>query len=117
MIKLDLIGNLGFDCRVSTMNDGKTVLNFSVALNNGKDGNGNQRPVVWVNCSLWYDKGKEAKLEPYLLKGTKVYVSGYPSTKAYQDQAGKTVSTLNLFVNQIELLSGKPEDKEGQPND
>lgn len=114
MIKLELIGNLGANARSQTMNDGKTVVNFSIAVNNGKDGNGNQRPATWVSASLWYEKGKEAKLLPYLLEGAKVYVSGYPKAEAYQDKTGVAVAGLNLFVNQIELLGAKKQDDNQQ---
>ena len=64
---------------------------------------------MWVNCSLF---GKLAEsLEPYLLKGKKVFVAGELSVRTYlKDGAAK--ASVELNVNQIELLSPKEQQEE-----
>ena len=58
MIKLMVIGHLGKDCTVNTVN-GKNVINFSVAhTEKFKDSSGAQREkTTWVECAYWTEHG------------------------------------------------------------
>ncbi|MFN4286115.1 MAG: single-stranded DNA-binding protein [Lacibacter sp.] len=105
MIKLQVIGNLGKDCVVNTVN-GKTVMNFTVAhTERYKDGTGAQREkTIWVECAYWSDRTGVA---PYLKKGTQVYVEGTPDVRTYQTQDGKTGASLTLRVMNIQLLGSR----------
>lgn len=108
MLQLQAIGNLGSDCEVKVMSNGKKVINFSIAHTekwSGADGNKYER-TVWVECGLW----EKENLAPYLKKGQQVYVSGTPSTTAYTSKKdGSLQSTLRLNVFQLQLLGGKKE--------
>ncbi len=66
MIKLQVIGNLGKDCIVNTVN-GKNVINFSVAhTEKYKDAQGNPKErTTWVECAYWTDR---TGIAPYLKK-------------------------------------------------
>ena len=81
MIKLQVIGNLGKDCVVNTVN-GKTVINFSVAhTEKFRDQQGNQKDkTIWVECAYWTDR---TAVSPYLTKGKTVYVEGQPEVRTY----------------------------------
>lgn len=105
MIKLQVIGNLGKDCVVNTVN-GKTVMNFTVAhTEKFKDSSGNQREkTIWVECSYWSDRTGVA---PYLKKGTQVYVEGAPEVRTYTTQDGKSGASLSIRVASIQLLGGR----------
>ncbi|HRO70951.1 MAG TPA: single-stranded DNA-binding protein, partial [Chitinophagaceae bacterium] len=74
MIKLQVIGRLGKDCVVNTVN-GKNVINFTVAnTEKFRDSQGNnQERTTWVDCAYWTDR---TGIAPYLTKGTQVYVEG-----------------------------------------
>lgn len=102
MIKLMVIGNLGKDCIVNTVN-GKNVINFSVAhTEKFKDSTGAQREkTTWVECAYWTDR---TGISPYLLKGKKVYVEGSPEVRTYQTNDGKSGASLSLRVQNVELL-------------
>lgn len=108
MIKLQVIGNLGKDAIVNTVN-GKTVINFSVAhTEKYKDAQGN--PVdktIWVECAYWTDK---IAVAPYLKKGTQVYVEGTPDVRSYTTQDGRNGATLSLKIQSVQLLGGKTGD-------
>ncbi|HEX4958182.1 MAG TPA: single-stranded DNA-binding protein [Lacibacter sp.] len=105
MIKLQVIGNLGKDCVVNTVN-GKNVMNFTVAhTERYKDSTGAQREkTTWVDCAYWSDR---TGIAPYLKKGTQVYAEGTPEVRTYTTQDGKNGATLSLRVLNIQLLGGR----------
>jgi single-strand DNA-binding protein len=111
MIKLQVIGNLGKDCVVNTVN-GKNVMNFTVAhTEKYKDSSGAQREkTIWVDCAYWNDR---TAISPYLKKGTQVYVEGSPEVRTYTTQDGKSGASLSLRVQSIQLLGNKNADSGG----
>lgn len=108
MIKLQVIGNLGKDCVVNTVN-GKNVMNFTVAhTEKYKDNTGAQREkTIWVDCAYWNDR---TSISPYLKKGTQVYVEGSPEVRTYTTQDGKSGASLSLRVLSVQLLGSRNSD-------
>ncbi|HEY0677040.1 MAG TPA: single-stranded DNA-binding protein [Chitinophagaceae bacterium] len=104
MIKLQVIGNLGKDCIVNTVN-GKTVINFNVAhTEKFRDAQGNQKDkTIWVECAYWTDKTAVA---PYLTKGKTVYVEGQPEVRTYTTGDGRQGASLTLRVGTVQLIGG-----------
>lgn len=105
MIKMQVIGNLGKDCVVNTVN-GKNVINFTVAhTEKFKDAQGNmQEKTTWVDCSYWTDRTAVAQ---YLTKGKQVYADGQPEVRSFQRNDGTSGASLVLRVREIQLLGGK----------
>jgi len=105
MIKLMVIGNLGKDCIVNTVN-GKNVINFNVAhTEKFKDSTGAQREkTTWVECAYWTDR---TGIAPYLKKGTQIYAEGTPEVRTYQTNDGKNGASLSLRVQTVQLLGSK----------
>ncbi len=105
MIKLMVIGNLGKDCIVNTVN-GKNVINFSIAhTEKFKDSTGAQREkTTWVECAYWTDR---TGISPYLKKGTQVYAEGTPEVRTYQTNDGKSGASLSLRVQSVQLLGSR----------
>lgn len=96
MQTLIIAGNVG---NVKEVRDagGDRVLNFSMAVDNGKDKHGEKREPTWFDCALW---GKRADaLAPYIAKGSKLCVSGRPSARAHEGKAylGLTVSDITFM--------------------
>lgn len=119
MIKMQVIGRLGKDCVVNTVN-GKNVINFTVAHSEKyKDSQGTlQEKTTWVDCAYWTDRTAVA---PYLQKGTQVYVEGQPEARSFQRNDGTPGSSLSLRVREVQLLGGKSDNAAGsgssyQPN-
>lgn len=111
MIKMQVIGNLGKDCVVNTVN-GKNVINFTVAhTEKYKDSQGNQQEkTTWVDCAYWSDKTAVAQ---YLTKGKQVYVEGQPEARSFQRNDGTPGSSLSLRVRDIQLLGGRGDNSGG----
>lgn len=107
MIKLQVIGNLGKDCVVNTVN-GKNVINFTVAhTEKYRDSQGNnQEKTTWVDCAFWTDR---TSISPYLTKGKQVYVEGTPEARSFQRNDGTPGASLSLRVRDIQLLGGRGE--------
>lgn len=111
MIKMQVIGNLGKDCQVNTVN-GQNVINFTVAhTEKFKDKQGNmQDKTIWVDCNYWTDK---TGIAPYLLKGTQVYVEGSPEVRTYAKNDGTPGASLTLRVREVQLLGRKGDNNTG----
>ena len=68
------VGHVGQDAELKYTPQGKAVAVFSLAIDNGKDQDGEKRPPTWVQCTLW-EKRAEA-LAQHIRKGKIVAVSG-----------------------------------------
>ena len=109
MNSITITGNLGKDAEMRALNDGTSVLSFSVADNQGKD-----KPSIWWNCSLF---GKRAdSLHQYLTKGQQVTVVGTVSEREWTDKEGNKRKSMDVRVNDIALQGGKRDEGERQPS-
>ena len=113
MIKMQIIGNLGKDCVVNTVN-GKNVINFTVAhTEKYKDSQGNQQEkTTWVDCAWWTDRTAVAQ---YLTKGKQVFVEGQPEARSFQRNDGTPGSSLSLRVRELQLLGGRGDNAGSSP--
>jgi single-strand DNA-binding protein len=107
MIKMQVIGHLGKDCVVNTVN-GKSVINFTIAhTEKYKDSQGaNQEKTIWVDCAYWTDR---TAISPYLTKGKQVFVEGTPEVRTFTRQDGTGGASLSLRVRDVQLLGGRGE--------
>lgn len=107
MIKMQIIGNLGKDCVVNTVN-GKNVINFTVAhTEKYRDSQGNnQEKTTWVDCAYWTDR---TAIAPYLQKGTQVFAEGTPEVRSFTRNDGTAGASLSLRVREVQLLGRKGE--------
>ena len=91
------IGRVGRDAALRNAGN-KKVLSWSLAVDSGW---GDRKTTVWLDCSLWGDRGE--KLGDYITKGVQIGVQGELGTREYE---GKTYITLD--VRDVTLL-GKGE--------
>lgn len=104
MQTLTIAGNVGNVKDIKDVN-GDKVLNFSIAVDNGKDKNGEKREPTWYDCALW---GKRAEsLAPYIAKGDKLAVQGRPSARAHEGKA-----YMGLTVNELTFMGSSGEKRE-----
>jgi single-strand DNA-binding protein len=111
MIKMQVIGNLGKDCVVNTVN-GKNVINFTVAhTEKYKDSQGNnQEKTTWVDCAYWTDR---TAIAPYLQKGQQVYVEGTPEVRSFTRNDGTPGASLSMRIRDVQLLGRKGDNTGG----
>lgn len=112
MNKVFLIGRLTKDIELKQTQGGKAYCNFTIAINNGKDKDGNDIPADFPQISVF---GKQAELcAKYLGKGLQVCVVGKVKTSTKQNQNGTTTFYTNIHAENIEFLEWK-DNKQGQP--
>ena len=96
---LTIAGTVGKDAVLRNTQNGDAVLSFSLAVDNGKDAQGNKRDATWFDCSIW---GKRAtSLQNHIAKGSKLTLSGRPSARAHDGKA-----YLGLTVNELSFQGG-----------
>lgn len=110
MNKVILIGNTTNDIELRQSNSGKFVVEFSIAINNGKDQQGNELPADFINCTAW-NKTAEV-LSKYATKGTKVGIEGAMKTQTWTDQQGNNRYKTYVLVDRVELLGGRPQQQQ-----
>jgi single-strand DNA-binding protein len=102
--KVQLIGNLGNDPEIITLDSGKKLAKFSLATNEhykDKDGQ-KQTKTDWHNVVAW---NKTAELiEQYLSKGKEIAIEGKLSTRSYEDKEGQKRYTTEVVVNELLML-------------
>ena len=111
--KVILIGNLGKDPEVRTMNNGGEVVSFSLATSenwNDKSSGERREKTEWHNIVIFNENlGRIAK--QYLRKGSSVYVEGQLQTRKRTDQNGNdrytTEVVLQRFRGELTLLGGR----------
>lgn len=105
--KVQLIGNLGNDPEIITLESGKKLAKFSLATNeNYKNAKGESvTDTQWHNIVVW---NKTAEIvEKYLSKGKEVAVEGKLTTKSYDDKDGIKKYMTEIIVNELVLIGSK----------
>ena len=111
MQTLIIAGNVGKDAELRRTQGGDAVLGFSLAVDNGKDRDGNKRPATWFDCSVW---GKRAEaLQGHITKGTRLTLSGRPTARAHDGKAYLGISVDNLTFMGGSQSGGQQQDQGG----
>ena len=104
--KVQLIGNLGNNPEVKTLESGKKMAKFSVATNETYRNAKGEKVVEtqWHNLIAW---GKVAEIaEKFLQKGSEVALEGKLINRSYNDKDGNKKYVTEVQVNEL-LLLGK----------
>ena len=104
--KVQLIGNLGNDPEVKTLDSGKTLAKFSIATNESyKNAEGEKvTDTQWHNVVVW---GKTAQIvEKYLTKGKEVAIEGKLTNRSYETKEGEKRYVTEIVCNEL-LMLGK----------
>ena len=98
--KVILVGTLGRDPEVKSMQDGRSMVNMSVATSDTwRDRQSGERKerTEWHRVSILNEP--LAKIaEQYLKKGSKVYIEGQLETRKWQDQSGQERYTTEVVI-------------------
>lgn len=102
-----LIGNIGKDAVIKTMEKGVVAVNFPVAHNkNWRDKRtGEQRTkTTWINCTIWKKEGANMRILDFLKKGTLVEIVGTPFAKGYLQDDHSVKAEIRLNVSKTNIL-------------
>src|SRR5471030_1865284 len=98
--KVILVGNLGRDPETKPMQDGRSLVNMSVATSeNWRDRTSGERKerTEWHRVVIFNDKLGEVASK-YLKKGAKVYLEGQLTTRKWTDQSGQERYTTEVVI-------------------
>lgn len=102
--KVQLIGNLGNDPEIITLEGGKKLAKLSLATNEHyKDKEGlKQTKTEWHNVVAW---NKTAEIiEQYVSKGQEIAVEGKLTSRSYQDKEGNKRYISEVVIDELLLL-------------
>jgi single-strand DNA-binding protein len=118
--KVILVGNLGRDPEVRTMQDGRKVVQLSVATSESwRDRATGERKErsEWHRVVIFNDRLGDVA-ERFLKKGAKVYLEGQLQTRKWTDQSGQEKYTTEVVLQQyrgeLTMLDGRGGDGSGE---
>ena len=111
--KVILVGNLGRDPEVRHTQDGKPIVNLSLATSESwRDRNTGERKekTEWHRVVI-FSEGLAKVAEQYLKKGSTVYIEGQLQTRKYTDKDGvekySTEIVLQGFNSVLTMIGGR----------
>ena len=114
--KVTLIGNLGRDPEVRTLNSGDPVCNLSIATSESwrDKASGERREKTEWHRVVIFNPNLAKVAEQYLKKGSKVYIEGQLQTRKWTDQSGQekysTEVVLQRFRGELVMLDSRGSD-------
>ena len=111
--KVILVGNLGRDPEIRSLQDGSRVANLSLATSETwRDKNSGERRerTEWHRVVIFNDRLVDV-VERFLRKGSKIYVEGQLQTRKWTDQQGQerytTEVVLQRFRGELTMLDSR----------
>ena len=113
--KVILVGNLGRDPEVRNTQDGRKVVNLSVATSESwrdKESGERKERTEWHRVVIFNEHLVDIA-QKFLTKGDKVYLEGQLQTRKWQDQSGAekytTEIVLQRYRGELTMLDGRGE--------
>ena len=110
--KVILVGNLGRDPEIRTLNSGDRVANLNVATSEtwrDKSSGERKEKTEWHRVVI-FNENLVKVAENYLKKGSKVYIEGQLATRKYEQNGVEKYSTeivLQKFRGELTMLGGR----------
>ena len=104
--KVQLIGHVGNEPEIKTLDGGKKLANITIATNDVyyKENGDKVEQTEWHRITAW---GKTAEIiEKYVIKGKEVAIEGKLTHRSYDDKDGNKRYITEVVANEI-LLIGK----------
>lgn len=111
--KVILVGNLGADPEIRSMQNGNPVCNLRIATSESwrDKSSGERRERTEWHRVVIFNEGLCRIAEQYLKKGAKVYIEGQIQTRKWQDQQGQdrysTEVVLQGFNSTLTMLDSR----------
>jgi single-strand DNA-binding protein len=112
MNNLTIVGRIGKVGELKYTAGGKAVVNFSVAVDNGKTSDGEKRQATWFEIAIW-EKQAES-LSQYLVVGDRIGVTGQVRLQVDEGRDGVKYPKLTIDFPRVELLGSKVEQNPNQ---
>ena len=100
-----LVGRLARDPEIRYTQSQTAVCSATIAVNRGKDSNGNDRGADFIRLTIFNKPGEV--FQKYLTKGRQVPVQGRLNTGSYKNKNGETVYTTDVIVEKFDFIGNK----------
>lgn len=111
--KVILVGNLGADAEVRTLESGVKVARCRLATSERV-----KRNEEWVDHTEWHSvvlwRNLADVVDKYTKKGSRIYVEGVLRYGEYEDKDGHTQRKVEIVANEVKLLDRKEESTTAQ---
>lgn len=105
MNKVFLIGRLCKDSEIRYTQTNIACATFDIAINNGKDSEGNERKADFIRVVVWGNQAEN--LTKYTHKGSQISVEGSIKTDSYDDNNGNKKYRTYVLGKRIMFLDNK----------
>lgn len=105
--KVQLIGHVGIQPEMMTLESGKKFVKFTMATNDSfKNSKGEKiEETQWHNLVVWSTLSNV--VENYVNKGDEIAIEGRLTNRSYQDKEGNKRYISEIVVNELLLLGNK----------
>lgn len=110
---VQLIGNVGNDPEVRSLDNGSSVATFSIATNETYKNKQGEKvtDTQWHNLTCW--RGLADVVKNYVKKGDLIAVSGKITYRSYEDKDGIKRNVTDIVVSDLKMLGGKVQQHKG----
>lgn len=114
--KVILIGNVGADPEIRTLESGVKVANLRIATTERMYNRENQETrehTEWHNVTLWRSLADVA--DRFIRKGSQVYIEGRLRSRDWTDQQGNKRYAIDIVADDLKMLGRKSDNAPTQP--
>lgn len=116
--KVILVGNVGIDPEVRTLEGGAKVARVRLATTErlfDRQSNSTKEHTEWHTVTLW--RGLADVVDRFVRKGTQIYVEGRLRTREWTDRDGNKRYTTEILADTMNLLGRRQDNpSDGQPS-
>lgn len=109
--KVILIGNVGMDPEIRTIENGAKVARVRLATTERMYNRQTQEAkdhTEWHTITLW--RNLADTVDRFVKKGSKIYIEGKLRTRSWTDQSGAQRYSTEIQADDIKLLDRRPDD-------
>ena len=102
---VQLVGNVGQDPEIRSLEGGKKVANFNIATSDSYKNEKGEKvdQTEWHRIVAW---GNSAEIiEKYVIKGNQIGIQGKLTHRSYEDKDGIKRNITEILVNEVLLIS------------
>lgn len=113
MNNVSVIGRITQDLELRATNSGMSAVSMFIAINNGKDQNGEERPADFPKVYV-YDKQAE-NVANYCHKGSLIAITGRIKTRTWEKEDGTRGYETYILASRVQFLDTKKSEGAGIP--
>lgn len=111
MNSVNLMGRLVNEPEIRLTATQKKFISFRVAVDGGKDKDGN-KITYFLPCVAW--NGTAENIAKFFHKGERIGVSGIITSRDYEDQDGKKRTLIEILVNSFDFCNEKKKEDQDE---